>query len=123
MSNRRDDVFTVLKVIRQIVDETQEAIDAAIQHPDIDRALVDELRAGILDEDATHGTDLVSFVERIAPSITLLHVTCLLLIGERETLGKALKNIRHELELVGVPPRTQNRGEGARVKKDPTRVF
>lgn len=114
MSGRIDDVFHALKVIRRIVDETQEAIEAAVAHPDEDRALLDELRAGIISEGATKVTDLVSLVEKAETTIRQLHSTGHLLVSERETLGTALESIRHELELVNIVPRTKNLGEGAR---------
>lgn len=123
-SKRLEATFHVLKAIRRIVDQTQEAIDAAIEHPDNDRAFVDELRTGLLDEAGIYGMHLVftglserdvqSFVERIASPVSQLHAICHGLISERETLAKALESIRRELELVDIPPRTQNRGKGAR---------
>jgi len=94
-----------LRAIRRTVDETQEATIAAIQHPDRDRAFVDGMRAGILGEDATKGTDLGAFVETIASTVSQLHSTCHMLISERETLGTALERIGRELDLLGTVPR------------------
>lgn len=106
MSDRRDDVFHVLKVVRRIVDQHDEGIEPAIASVDTDRALVDKLRADLLSEGAMSPT--------MTSSITKLHTLCHFLIGERETLGKALDEIRRELELVDVAPRTRNLGPSAR---------
>jgi len=93
MSTRRDDCFHVLKVVRRIVDETHESIEAAAE-TERDRALVDEWRDGI--------------------AVARLHSTCHLLISERETLAKALERIGVALDQVGIEPRTRNLGPGAR---------
>ncbi len=104
--SRHDDVFHALKVIRRIVDQHDEGIEPAIASVAKDRAIVDQLRDTFIGEGALSQT--------MASSITQLHVLCHFLIGERETLGTALHEIRKELELANITPRTRNLGEGAR---------
>ncbi len=111
---RQDELFHVLKVIRRIVDVADEGIGPAIEHVSRDRAHLDELRNGILGKEATQRTDLVRLVNRIESTIRELHALGHFLISERETLGKALDEIRSALELVNLPPRTRNLGETAR---------
>lgn len=95
MSQRLDDLFTVLNAIRRIIAENDEAIDPAISHVERDRGLVDLMRskAGIPRE---------------------YHAICQLLINERETLGLALDGIRRVLDQVDIEPRTRNVGRGGR---------
>jgi hypothetical protein len=87
MGSRLDDLLQVLKVIRQIVDEHQDAIDIAITDGASDREIVDALQ----------------FAATIPREY---HVVCQLLISERETLGQALEAIRQALDKVDIEPRT-----------------
>jgi hypothetical protein len=114
--SRVNDAFHALKVIRGIVNATQESIDAAIADPARTRAFIDQLRDGSLGADAKP-KDLESFVETITLSVRQWHAISHLAISELETMGRALENIRQELELVGIEPRTKNLGEGARGTK------
>lgn len=101
--SRINDAFHVLKVIRRTLTEEHEGIEPAIEHAARDRTHVKKLRDAI----DVQGPESLEWLEE-------LHVICQFLISERETLGKALASIRRELDLVGIAPRTENLGEGAR---------
>jgi hypothetical protein len=130
MSNRRDDVFTVLKVIRRGVDETHDLAVRAIQGAAADRRLADQLR------DAATGGEwgkrfpepprfptplpvLRAMVEMIIGAGAGFHTLCLRLIDENETLAMELERIRQDLEKVDIAPRTRNLGKAARRSSEP----
>lgn len=98
----RHNIDPAVNIIRRIVDETQEAIDAAVENPGRDRALADALRDGSLSKSlsaagAMNGVELAR-AETIRTSIELSHAINRRLISERETLGNALERIGRALD-------------------------
>lgn len=101
MSERLDQAFHALAVIKRIVDESHDLVARGIEASGTDRALAAVLLAGARGQESKSGP-------------TRLHTLCLRVINERYWLANELESIRRVLANLESDPEARRRNVGRR---------